>query len=245
MNYFRILQLFSEGEAAGDFGATDGVANRPQEQEDAPVSAPKMTWEEIKADPELKQHLQEMVKTRLKSARHAEESLAVLTPALRTLAQSYGMDENYDPAALAEAVSADRRFQKEDLKSHFLSLREQALLLKEQIPDFSLEKELENPLFLRLTAPNGVSLEDAYYTVHRRDLQRTAMAATAATTARQISNAIAAGAMRPRENGSVAAAPAVTTFDWRSADRSRREEMKKKIRQAAARGEKVYPNDLF
>lgn len=237
MKKFWYLQLFSDEGATESIGETHGPASR----DETTVATPKMTWQEVKADPELNQHLQQMVKERLKSARHAEVTMQTLDAALKSMAVAYGMEETYDPAALAEAIVSDRRFQKNDLKSHFRALQEQEIALREEFPGFSLEKELENPTFLRLTAPGGVSLEDAYYTVHRKEL----MAATAVSAARNISNAIQSGALRPQENGHNPAPVGVATFDYRSADRAWRENVKKRIRQAASRGEKVYPEELF
>lgn len=122
--------------------------------------------------------------------------------------------------------------------THLEELQRQAAALKAVFPGLDLQQELKNPVFVRLTAPGvGLSVEDAYYAVHRKELQAAAMAAAQA----QVSQAIASGAMRPRENGLSGQAPAVSTFDYRSATKEQREELKKRIRQAAADGRKVYP----
>lgn len=122
--------------------------------------------------------------------------------------------------------------------SHLQELHRQAEALKGAYPGLNLQEELKNPVFVRLTAPGvGLSVEDAYCAVHRRELQAAAMAAAQA----QISQAIASGAMRPRENGLSYQAGAVSSFDYRSATREQREQLKKRIRQAAADGRKLYP----
>ena len=90
----------------------------------------------------------------------------------------------------------------------------------------------------------GISLEDAYFTVHRKQIQAAALQVTAQQTAQRISNAIASGSMRPRENGTADRAPSVTAFDYRNASRQQREALKSRIRQAGARGEKLYPGDF-
>ena len=230
------LQLFSDaatGESSTDAGCVakpegDGAGLDREEQ-----SGAKMTWEQVKADPEFSQKMQEMVKSRLKNAKTAQENWEKLSPALKTLSASYDLDPN-DFGALNQAILGDKRFARQDpIEKHFENLQAQAAELSAAMPDFDLEKELENPAFVRLTAPNvGISLEDAYYTVHRKERD--------AKTAQQIANAIRAGAMRPEENG--ANAPAMTVFDYRSASREMRNALKKQIRLAAAKGEKVYPD---
>jgi hypothetical protein len=93
-----------------------------------------------------------------------------------------------------------------------------------------------------MTSPNiGISVEDAYYAIHRNEIQTAAMQVTAQKTAEKISNAIASGSRRPDESGAGSQAPSVSTFDYRNASREQREALKKRINEAAARGEKLYP----
>ena len=114
--------------------------------------------------------------------------------------------------------------------------------MKAAFPGFDLRRELQNPVFARMTSPNvGISVEDAYYAVHRREIQTAAMQVTAQKTAQKISNAIQAGQRRPAENGTSGQAASVTTFDYSKASRTQREALKQRIRAAAARGEKLYP----
>ena len=152
-----------------------------------------------------------------------------------------GGDESPD-LAQNDSGEQDEVGAADPLRRHYDGLLRQAEALREQFPDFNLSRELENPLFLRLTAPGvGVSLEDAFYTVHRRQLQQAAVEVTAQRTAQSITNAIRSGAQRPLENGTGSHAPAVTAFDYRNATRQQREALKKAIRAAGARGEKLYP----
>lgn len=114
--------------------------------------------------------------------------------------------------------------------------------MKATFPNFDLRKELQNPAFARMTSPNvGVSVEDAYYAVHRREIQAAAMQVTAQKTAQKISNSIQAGQRRPAENGTSGQAASVTSFDYSKASKAEREALKQRIRAAAARGEKIYP----
>lgn len=126
--------------------------------------------------------------------------------------------------------------------NHILSLERQGEKLRETFPGFDLRQELQNPVFARMTSPGGgISVEDAYYAVHRKELQTAAMQAAVEKTAQKISNSIQSGQRRPTENGAASQAPSVTQFDWHSASRQQREEMRQRIRTAAARGEKIYP----
>lgn len=276
-----LLQLFADGSAAGEGGASDagetGAAAGHNDQEHGvpgekltnrangpaqPVgqdaaaehgSSKRLTWDEIKADPQYSAQLQNIVRARLKNAKQAESDLAALTPALQHLAKSCGLDaENLDYGALAKALTARQNTamemagrREQAMQQHYRSLLQQAQNLQQKYPGFDLQQELKNPAFARLTAPNvGISVEDAYYTVHRKGIEAAAMQVAAQKTAQQISNAIRAGGIRPVENGTNGSAPSVTAFDYRNASRSQREALKTRIRQAGARGEKIYPGIL-
>lgn len=252
------------------------AAAQPNQEESKPE---RMSWEQIKQDPEYSQHLQSMIQARLRSAKQAQETLTKLTPALETMARAYGLDtDKLDYDALAKAIRSDDRLYTEKalelgvspqiarkleqleqiqtqqkkqqeqtardmaLRQHYGKLQQQAEAMKRVYPGFDLQRELQNPVFVRLTAPNtGVSVEDAYYTVHRRQLQAAAMQVTAQATARKISNAIQSGSRRPEENGTASVAPSLTAFDYRGATKAHRDALKQQIRAAAAQGRKVYP----
>lgn len=264
-NNRKLLQLFADGAEgqsaeASTTGEESAVAGHTQLQEELPPAdraqqtgqdaaaeetggdIPRMTWEQIKADPEYSACMQAMVRQRLKHAKQAQEDLQTLAPVLEHLARNYGLDwENPDYSALAEAVAG----QNASMQTHYESLVQQAQALKQRFPDFDLHRELAEPTFARLTAPNvGISLEDAYYTVHRKEIQAAALQVTAQQTARRISNAIRSGYHRPRENGTAATAPSVTAFDYANASRQQREALKTRIREAGARGEKLYPGSF-
>lgn len=143
-----------------------------------------------------------------------------------------------------QEMETQRREQEQDLRlrRHYDGLVEQGKALKETFPSFDLQAELKNPAFARLTAPGvGLSVEDAYYAVHRKELQAAAMQVTARKTAEKLSNAIRSGTARPAENGTSGRAPSVTTFDYSKASPKQREDFKKDLRAKWARGEKVYP----
>ena len=114
--------------------------------------------------------------------------------------------------------------------------------MKKVFPNFDLRTELSNPAFARMTSPNvGISVEDAYYAVHRNEIQTAAMQVTAQKTAEKISNAIQSGSRRPDESGASSQAPSVSTFNYAKASREQRDAFKKDLRAKWALGEKVYP----
>ena len=250
--------------------------NPTEEKTDSPS---RMSWDEIMADPEYNKQMQEVVRSRLKSAKGAEENLAKLTPALELLARKHNLDpNNMDYEALAKAIGDDneyyeqkalemgvpvetakqvdqqerdlarqkreneRTIEEQKIRNHFVSLEQQSEAMKKVFPNFDLRTELQNPAFARMTSPNvGISVEDAYYAIHRNEIQTAAMQVTAQKTAQKISNAIQAGSRRPVEAGTSSQAPSVTTFDYSKASQAQRDAFKKDLRERMARGEKVYP----
>ena len=135
-----------------------------------------------------------------------------------------------------------RTLQEQKIQQHFVKLEQQAEAMKKVFPNFDLRTELNNPAFARMTSPNvGISVEDAYYAIHRNEIQTAAMQVTAQKTAEKISNAIASGRRRPDESGASSQAPSVSTFDYAKASREQREAFKRDLRERMARGEKVYP----
>lgn len=128
------------------------------------------------------------------------------------------------------------------LAEHLQGLRQQEAELKQTFPNFSLQAELENPVFRRMTAPgSGLSVADAYYAVHRTEIQAAAAQVTAQKVAEKLSNSIQSKAKRPTEAGTSAQAPTVSTFDYTKMSRQQREDLKRRIHEAAARGRKLYP----
>jgi len=95
-----------------DEGQSHGAEENTQQEEQG---AKRLTWDEIKADPEYKEafqkEMQSMMRSRLRSAKEAEENLAKLMPALEVLARDRGMDmENIDYGKLADAINQDKSF---------------------------------------------------------------------------------------------------------------------------------------
>lgn len=132
--------------------------------------------------------------------------------------------------------------EQQKFQQHIQKLQQQGEELKKVFPNFDLRTELRNPTFARMTSPNvGISVEDAYHVIHRKEIQAAAMQVTAQKTAEKISNAIQSGSRRPQENGASGQAPSVATFDYSKASPEQRKAMKAYIRSEAAQGRKVYP----
>lgn len=134
-----------------------------------------------------------------------------------------------------------RTLEEQKFQNHIMKLEQQGEALKQVFPNFDLRTELRNPVFARMTSPNvGISVEDAYYAIHRNEIQKASMQVTAQKVAQKFSNAIQSGSRRPNENGTSGQAPSVTTFDYSRASREQREALKKRIRS----GEKIYPGQV-
>lgn len=215
------LQLFAEAKALGQTGEMAADAGQQQESNpperantrDAAAVGPassRVTWEEVKADPQFNREIQNIVKERLRSQKKEVKFL---------------QDADY-----------------EGFRAHFDALERQAQEMKGLFPDFDLLRALDDPAFARMTAPDvGIRVEDAYYALHRDEIQSAVMQVAAQKTAQMISDSIRSGKMRPSENGTQAQGASVSAFDYRAATPAQRTALKKRIRDAAARGEKVYP----
>lgn len=141
-----------------------------------------------------------------------------------------------------EKIQMEKTLQQQKFHDHIQRLEKQGEDMKKIFPSFDLKTELKNPTFLRLTSPGvGLSVEDAYHAVHRKEIQSAAMKVVAEKTAQKISNDIQSGRRRPDEAGTSSQAPSETTFNYRTASKEQREALKQRIRAAAARGEKLYP----
>lgn len=85
---------------------------------------------------------------------------------------------------------------------HYMGLTRQAEEMKQKFPDFSLDRELQNPNFLKLTSPEiGLSVEDAYFAVHHKELGPQMMAYGMQRAKNQMAQTIMANGSRPREGG--------------------------------------------
>ena len=236
----KIRKTRAQGEAAQEAPFQESQAAADENPQN------RLTWEQILQDPEYNAQLQKIIRSRVKEEGRNKAILETLDPALRQLAAQHGLDpENLNHAALAEAITRQNQPQEtpqQRFAGHIRKLQQQAEAFRALVPGFDLRQELRNPLFVRLTAPGvGLSVEDAFYAVHRKDIQQQSMEAAARQATRMLSNAIASGSHRPEESGTAAQAPSVSRFDYRNATPEQRKALKDAIRKAAAEGRKIYP----
>lgn len=94
------------------------------------------------------------------------------------------------------------------LQEHFNKVQSQAKTLEELVPGFSLDAAMQDPEFVRRTAPGiDVPADEAYVGMHYREIMRQQAETIARLSKKQAAASVAAGGSRPRENGSAAAAP--------------------------------------
>lgn len=145
-----------------------------------------------------------------------------------------------------DQMEAEREQREQDellqqqFRAHIGKMVQQAEEMKQLFPDFDLWKELQDPTFKRLTSPDvGLSVKDAFYTVHREQIRQAENALIARRTQEAMANSIAAGQNRPKEGGSSKAASTggVSRSRWTLTDI---EEVKRRAAEANARGEKFY-----
>lgn len=122
-------------------------------------------------------------------------------------------------------------------QQHIQNLATQAEELKKTVPTFDLRAELQNPRFAAMTSPNGgVSVEDAYFALHHKEMQQGSMIYAAQQTQQKLAQSIQAGRTRPAENGMRTQPTADVRDDpskWTKADRA-------EIRRRVAAGEKIF-----
>ena len=130
----------------------------------------------------------------------------------------------------AEFLPAEDPQAPDPIAQHLEQLMVQAQALQELFPQFSLEVELENPVFARMTAPGmDIPLEDAYFAVHRRELQEAIMTLAAEKTAEKLAASMEALAARPRENGLGGQSAPITHPSYNPADPQQRKAIKARV----------------
>ena len=128
--------------------------------------------------------------------------------------------------------------QQRRLDAYFQNLTNQGNELKKIYPSFDLNTELKNPRFARMVGPGGgVSVQDAFFAIHRQEIQQAEAQSLSRQVTERVSNAIQAGQRRPVENGSASVSASSPTILYSSMSKSERDALKSRIREAAARGE--------
>ena len=241
------LQFFAE-QSGQETGVLSADAGQNSNTADTEQSAPRLSWQELMQDTQYKKEfdsqVQGIIQKRLKGRQDAESTLSRLSPVLAALGKRYGTKESgldsLDMESIAKELllgeSGEQRASRQQrAKDHLNELLRQERALKESFPDFDLLAAMENPEFVRLTAPHtGLSLEDAYYALHRREIGE----ATAKNSLEAVTRAVRSGAARPGELSGDQAASS-SSDDPRNMTRQQREALKKRIYEAKAQGKKL------
>lgn len=128
--------------------------------------------------------------------------------------------------------------QQQMMMNHLDRLNREAQELKAEFPEFNLEAEMSNDMFVKLTQPGMLTVKDAYMAVHRAEIDKARQQAMQQQAMTAAQAAVRAGQARPKENGSTAAAP-ITRVPPAQRSKAERAELRRRIMDAGARGEKL------
>ena len=175
------LQLMAESAGGAETGAGAEAPEVPEDAQQEP-EAPKPENLEaefdalVKGDGKYKEifgkRVQKAALDRNRSLRATVDRFNTFGPALEMMAARYGM--SVDDPALADKIAND----------------------KSLLDTIDLEAEMQNPEFQTLLR-NGVTMEGAYLALHFGEVK----SRMAAKAEKKVTDAVAAGARRPRENG--------------------------------------------
>lgn len=233
MKKMHWLQLFAE-QAQPEPGVT---ADAAPEQDHAEAFRALIQGPYKK---EYDRQVQTIVRERLKNCARSEQLLQALAP---TLERDYGVDTAsliVEQAERLAQVSPDGKLpqtqeqREQAMRAGYERLRGQFEQVREAYPQAELAQELDDPAFMRLVV-RGVDAKSAYELTHLQELRKSAVAYGARRAREELTAAMQAGYLRPREGGmaqSGCGAFAESPEQW---SRKTREELKTRAR----RGEKV------
>ena len=233
MKKMHWLQLFAE-QAQPEPGVT---ADAAPEQDHAEAFRALIQGPYKK---EYDRQVQTIVRERLKNCARSEQLLQALAP---TLERDYGVDTaslSVEQAERLAQVSPDGKLpqtqeqREQAMRAGYERLRGQFEQVREVYPQAELAQALDDPAFMRLVV-RGVDAKSAYELTHLQELRKSAVAYGARRAREELTAAMQAGYLRPREGGmaqSGCGAFAESPEQW---SRKTREELKTRAR----RGEKV------
>lgn len=232
-----LLQLFSDGEAAG---ADTGETAAPDAGEQTPETFEALIRGRYRKD--FERRVQGILSERLKSHRASEERLRRFEPVLTRLAEKYGLPTGDagapDPDALEQALSSEQTAEDQrvaTVHARYERAERQAEQARALYPGFELSREMENPVFAGLLAAD-VDAQTAYEVVHKDEILLGGMRYAAEQAGAQVAEAIRCGALRPVENGVGApGAASVQTEDPRALTHAQRVALRERVR----RGEQI------
>ena len=233
MKKMHWLQLFAE-QAQPEPGVT---ADAAPEQDHAEAFRALIQGPYKK---EYDRQVQTIVRERLKNCARSEQLLQALAP---TLERDSGVDTaslSVEQAERLAQVSPDGKLpqtqeqREQAMRAGYERLHGQFEQVREAYPQAELAQELDDPAFMRLVV-RGVDAKSAYELTHLQELRKSAVAYGARRAREELTAAMQAGYLRPREGGmaqSGCGAFAESPEQW---SRKTREELKTRAR----RGEKV------
>lgn len=115
-----------------------------------------------------------------------------------------------EAALLEEKAERERR---DEFNRRMNARFEEGQALKQLYPNFDFDKEMQNPLFFDMMCIPGLSVRDAYETIHRDEIIPGIMAKAAQEAQQKLSNSIAANGARPNENGNSSQGAALNGVD--------------------------------
>ena len=188
--------------------------------------------------------MQDTIQKRLKGSKEAAQKFSEVTPILEQLGRKYGVDAS-DIMALKAALEEDRTPVGADETGREAESRKKAerlhTLWKQQeeearsfYPGLSVEQELKNPRFVKLIT-NNVDIRTAYEVMHRDEIIPAAMQYAAQAVEQNLSRKIAAGGLRPPENGTGSRAAATVRSDVSKLSKADIDEVIRRV----ANGERV------
>ena len=127
----------------------------------------------------------------------------------------------------------EQSLQDQMFRNHFGKLVQQAEELKQRFPGFDLQEELKNQKFFQLTSPDvGVSVEDAFFAVHHKELAPQMMAYGMDRARQQMGQTLQARGNRPVEGAmkSTGGQAAALRMDPRNMTKAERAEIKRQVR---------------
>ena len=237
MKNFDWLQAFAmEQQEQPEPGVSADAA--PQDEQERAEAFRALILGPYKKD--YDRQVQMIVRERLKNCARSEQVLKSLGPALE---KTFGVDAAQLTPEQAERLAAcapegkvpvTKEQREEAMRQGYEALREQFAAVREAYPGAQLHEELESPVFMRLVM-RGVDARSAYELTHLRELRAGAMAYGARRAREELTAAMQAGYLRPRESGMAPAAGGAFAESPEHWSRQTREELKARAR----RGETV------
>ena len=237
MEKFDWLQAFAaEQQEQPEPGVSADAA--PQDEQERAEAFRALIQGPYKKD--YDRQVQTIVRERLKNCARSEQVLKSLSPALQ---KTFGVDAAQLTPEQAERlaacspegrVPATQEQREEAMRQGYEALREQFAAVREAYPGAQLHEELESPMFMRLVM-RGVDARSAYELTHLQELRAGAMAYGARRAREELTAAMQAGYLRPRESGMAPAAFGAFAESPEHWSRQTREELKARAR----RGETV------